>query len=229
MIKAVIFDMFETLITHYESPLYFGAQIAKDTGIPEDSFSMLWRDAELEYQRTVGQMTLEQVLEIILKENHCYSKELLQKIVKKRIACKEDCFRHLHSDIVPMLEALRRQGLKVGLISNCYSEEVGPIKNSLLFPYFDTVCLSYEQGIQKPDKEIFRRCMDGLSVEANECLYVGDGGSLELETASELGMKALQAAWYFKDGVDQLSKRNSSFIQIETPMELLKYIGVNLI
>jgi len=224
MIKAVIFDMFETLITHYESPLYFGAQIAEDSGIPEEAFFRLWRNDELEYQRTVGHMTLEQVLEIILRDNQCYSEELLHKIVKKRIACKEECFRHVHSEIIPMLEAIKEQGVKVGLISNCYSEEVEPIKNSLLFPYFDTACLSYEQGIQKPDKEIFRRCMEELSVEAKECLYVGDGGSLELETASALGMKALQAVWYFKDGVGQPSKRNRSFIQVETPLELLNYM-----
>ncbi len=36
MTQAVIFDMFETLITHYQSPLYFGAQMAMDAGIPED-------------------------------------------------------------------------------------------------------------------------------------------------------------------------------------------------
>lgn len=34
MIRAVIFDMFETLITLYESPIYFGSQIAEDVGIP---------------------------------------------------------------------------------------------------------------------------------------------------------------------------------------------------
>ncbi len=30
MTRAVIFDMFETLITHYHSPLYFGAQMAAE-------------------------------------------------------------------------------------------------------------------------------------------------------------------------------------------------------
>ena len=35
--------------------------------------------------------------------------------------------------------------------------------------------------------------MDKLSVSPDECIYVGDGGSLELETASQIGMKALQA------------------------------------
>ena len=30
MIKAVIFDMYETLITHYDSPLYFSMHMAAD-------------------------------------------------------------------------------------------------------------------------------------------------------------------------------------------------------
>lgn len=30
MMKAVIFDMYETLITHYHCPLYFSAEMAAD-------------------------------------------------------------------------------------------------------------------------------------------------------------------------------------------------------
>ncbi len=41
MIKAVIFDMYETLVTHFDSPLYFGVQIAQDLGIPENIFQEL--------------------------------------------------------------------------------------------------------------------------------------------------------------------------------------------
>lgn len=52
MTRAVIFDMFETLITHYESPLYFGKQIAYNLGIPEKNFQELWRPGEDD--RTIG-------------------------------------------------------------------------------------------------------------------------------------------------------------------------------
>ena len=52
MVKAVIFDMYETLITHYHSPLYFSAQIAADAGIPVDKFQALWRPVE--QKRTLG-------------------------------------------------------------------------------------------------------------------------------------------------------------------------------
>ncbi|WP_033168188.1 HAD family hydrolase [Clostridium sp. KNHs205] len=224
MIQVVIFDMFETLITHYHSPLYFGTQMAEDAGVPEYKFQALWRPTE--HERTIGKLTLEETLEIILKENHCYSELLLKKIVEKRIAAKEECFRHLHSEIIPMLSALKNKGFLVGLISNCFSEEADVIRKSELFPYFDAVYLSYEQGIQKPEEEIFQRCMDGFSVKAEECIYVGDGGSDELETARKLGMEAVQAAWYLQEGTTQPSKRKHDFFQVEKPLEVLNFVDM---
>ncbi len=224
MIRAIIFDMFETLITHYQSPPYFGTQMAEDAGIPEDQFQALWHPTE--HKRSIGELTLEEVLEMILRESNCYSETIHKKMVEKRIASKEECFRHLHSEIIPMLSTLKEKGLVVGLISNCFSEEAYVIRRSELVPYFDTIYLSYEQGIEKPDEKIFCRCMENLSVKPEECIYVGDGGSEELETARRLGMKAVQAAWYLKDGTMQPAKRKDNFIQLETPLEVLKYVNV---
>lgn len=33
---------------------------------------------------------------------------------------------------------------------------------------------------------IFERCIEKLGVKADECLYVGDGGSYELEAAADI-------------------------------------------
>lgn len=222
MIRAVIFDMFETLITHYQSPLYFGAQMAEDAGIAENKFQELWRPTESD--RSIGKQTLEEVLEMILRANECYSGEVINKIVQKRIATKEDCFRHLHPEILPMLEQLKEKGWKVGLINNCFSEEADVIRKSILFPYFDAVYLSYEQGVQKPDEEIYRRCMERLEVTPEECLYIGDGGSNELEAATAIGMKAVQAAWYLQNGTLQPTGRKDEFVQMEKPMDVLAYL-----
>lgn len=222
MTRAVIFDMFETLITHYCSPLYFGTQMAEDAGIPEDKFQSLWRPTE--HERTLGKLTFEYTLELILRENDYYSETLFKKIVEKRIATKEECFKHLHTEIIPMLYTLRKRGILVGLISNCFSEEAEVIRRSELFKYFDAIYLSYEQGIQKPDEEIFQRCIKDLSVKAEECIYVGDGGSYELETARKLGMKAVQAVWYLKEGTSQPSKRKHDFLQIEKPLDVMSLV-----
>ena len=223
MIKAVIFDMYETLITHYRSPLYFGAQIAADAGISETVFLPRWR--ETEHARTLGRITFEEVIETILKENNCYTDQLFHKIVEKRIATQTECFHHLHEEIIPMLTALKERGIRIGLISNCFSEEAKIIRQSELFPYFDVVCLSYEFGVAKPDVAIYHRCMGALGVEAEECVYVGDGGSRELETAQRLGMCAVQAVWYRKEGSTQPSQRKHDFVQAENPMKIINFLG----
>lgn len=222
MKKAVIFDMYETLITHYESPLYFGTQMAKDAGVEEDRFLKTWRS--LEQDRTVGRVSLEDVLERILKENNCYSKKIVEELVEKRKMTKRECFHHLHKEIIPLLETLRNDGIAIGLISNCFSEEAEVIRESILFPYFDAVCLSYEERIQKPEEDIFYRCLDRLSLKPEECIYVGDGGSQELETARKIGMEAVQAVWYLKKEISRLSKPKNGFEQAKTPLKILTYV-----
>ena len=222
MIKAVIFDMFETLVTHYRSPQYFGEDIARDLGLTEARFREIWDTTE--HDRSVGLRSFEDVIREIMEENGIYSEELLRKISRKRLAAKTEAFLHLHDEILLMLEELKKRGIKIGLISNCFSEEVFAIRESALYPYFDVSTLSYEQGIMKPDKEIFSRCMKRLNVSARECLYVGDGGSRELETATELGMKALQATWYFAYNQRKPSEIKERFPQLENPMEVLEYL-----
>ena len=223
MIRAVIFDMYETLITHYRCPLYFSAQMAADAGIPAADFQRLWHATEA--ARTTGQLTLENALAEILRSHGRYSPELVRTLVSRRTATKEACFRHLHEDILPMLNALKERGLLVGLISNCFSEEAAVIRRSVLYPYFDAPLLSWEEGLQKPEEAIFHRCMERLGAAPEECLYVGDGGSHELETARSLGMKALQAAWYLREDTLQPCGRMPGFPQLEHPMEVLKHLA----
>ena len=221
MIKAVIFDMFETLITHYESPLYFGKQMAEDAGISEEKYREIWDLSEND--RSIGKVSFEEVVKQILDANNIFSEELFSKIVTKRKDAKIECFNHIHKDIIPLFETLKNRGLKIGLITNCFSEEAEIIQDCILFPYFDAALMSCKEGIQKPDKQIFINCMNRLGVQPEDCLYVGDGGSFELETALQLRMKPLQAVWYLKEGTTQPVQRKDNFIQIEKPMDIMKY------
>lgn len=173
MVKAVIFDMYETLVTLFESPLYFGTQMAFDAGVEEERFQEIWQTAEVD--RTIGKITLEEILERILRTNDRYSETKMNLIVSKRIRSREEAFEHLHKDIIPMLRALKKKGILIGLISNCFSEEAMVIKKSVLYPYFDAVCLSFDEGLQKPNPAIFKMCLEKLNVQAEYCLYIGDG------------------------------------------------------
>lgn len=215
--RAVIFDMYETLVTQLRSPLYYGTQIAEDLGLPPEMFLPRWRQTE--EARATGKQTFEDVMEMLMREFGVYSPERHRQIADRRWLVQADCFRHLHPQILPMLSELKKQGIRIGLITNCFSEEARLIRESELFPYFDGACLSYEVGVRKPDPAIYQECLAQLGVSAEVCLYVGDGGSRELEAAENLGMQAVQANWYRREGFEKYQTViRPAFSQISEPM-----------
>ena len=118
-----------------------------DAGIPEEKFRKSWRATETE--RTIGNLSLEEILGSgFLRENNSYSEEKLKYIAAKRIYTKEETFRHLHKEIIPLLMSLKEENIQIGLISNCFSEEAKVIKKSILYPYFDVPLLSYDEDTE---------------------------------------------------------------------------------
>ncbi|MBQ0064537.1 MAG: HAD family hydrolase, partial [Firmicutes bacterium] len=93
MVRAIIFDVFETLITHYTTPLYFGAEMAKDIGITTEEFQKYWKSTFS--QRSIGEMSFEEILETILKVYDTYSDALFHSILKKRIETKNNAWNIL--------------------------------------------------------------------------------------------------------------------------------------
>lgn len=194
MIKAVIFDMFETLVTLFEGRTYYSEDIANDMGLDINEFRKYWH--ETEYDRSTGKMTIEEGIAHAFRELGVYSEESVRSTAEKRLDALGDTFSNIPEDSVMLLKSLKEKGIKIGLMTNTFSDERDLIRGSVLLPYFDSVMISYEQGICKPDKELYRRAVEELGVRAEECLYVGDGGSRELYGAREMGMQAVQAAWF---------------------------------
>lgn len=222
-IQAVIFDMYETLVTQFCSPLYYGTQIAEDLGLRPAEFLPGWRATE--EARATGKLTFEETMERLMKFHGIYTPETHRRVVEKRIAIQADCFRHLHPGILPMLSGLKAQGIKIGVITNCFSEEAKLIRESGLFPYFDAHCLSWEEGVRKPAPAIYRTCLRRLGIAPENCLYVGDGGSFELETARNLGMQAVQATWYRQAAFEhKQAALRPDFPQLSDPMDVLDWI-----
>ncbi|SCY79540.1 putative hydrolase of the HAD superfamily [Lachnospiraceae bacterium XBB2008] len=200
MIKAVIFDMFETLVTLFEGRTYFGEHIAADVGADPTLFRREWHATE--EARSTGKYTIEEGLEIVLKKMGLYSEENVRLAASKRKGSLDDTFSNIPDDTIALLEELKKRNIKIGLITNTFSDERDYIRRSLLFPYFDVALISYEQGIVKPDPEMFTRMTDALGLRADECLYVGDGGSRELYAAREAGMHPLQCTWFHDRGYE---------------------------
>ena len=87
------------------------------------------------------------------------------------------------TDTKPTLEALRRAGVKVGVISNAGWDVRIQFVAAGLHELVDVYALSYEIGVIKPDAAIFLRPCEELGVAPERALMVGDtpipdGGAL---------------------------------------------------
>ncbi len=224
MTKAVIFDMFETLVSLFDGKTYFGENMAEDVNVDAKTFRAAWHATEND--RTLGYITIEEGIGKALRAVGAYSEETVQMIAGNRRDALNDTFNMMPLESVRLLESLHEKGIMTGLISNCFSDEAELIKNCRLYPLFDVVMLSYEQGISKPDPEIYLLMVEKLGVKPDECLYVGDGGSKELFTAKEVGMKPIQALW-FRPGMFEPhvpSPVYAEFLHAEKQMDVEKYL-----
>lgn len=79
-----------------------------------------------------------------------------------------------YPDAAEVLEALQRQGVRVGVISNIGWDLRPVFRAHGLDAAVDAYVLSYEHGIQKPDPELFRIACDALGADPHDVLMVGD-------------------------------------------------------
>lgn len=199
MVKAVFFDLFETLITEFAN----GKRVSKRSydymnrlGLSEAEFKREW-SIRFEQRMNGHFPNYHAVIRDILDSRSLpYHQEHVEFLYQSRVSEKKIPFNTISNEICRMLDLLRERGLKVGLISNCSEEEVISFGQSGLAPYFDDVIFSYEVGVAKPNPEIYRLACDRLCVTPQESLFIGDGGSDELRGASNAGLRPYHAYWY---------------------------------
>lgn len=220
--KAVVFDLFETLVTEWGHKKYTKNEMCSDLGIEREIFDRYWEEKEPE--RYLGTIDFTDSIRYVYEKcGKQIDRLTLTGILKKRIKTKSKCFRYVLPDVFELLRSLKDRGLQIALLSNCSAEEVEGLRQSELYPYFDKVILSYEVHMQKPDRCIYEKAADLLGVALEECLFVGDGGSNELEGAKGAGMQAVQAKWY-TNRFPVKRGTIAGFPAAEEPLNLLQYI-----
>jgi len=225
MPKAVIFDLFETLITEWGHEKYTKRMLAEDLGIPERKFREQW-DALHETQYRGGISFADSVRHVCTQCGVSVSDAVLAHVTDRRITTKSACFDALHPDILPMLHALRADGYRIAILSNCSEEEVSAARESVLALAADRMLLSYETGFCKPEPEIYHLAADALGVSCVDCIFIGDGGSRELYGAAAVGMTSYRAMWYIRQMPYEI-KPMPEFAALETPLDVLSKLEIN--
>jgi putative hydrolase of the HAD superfamily len=110
--------------------------------------------------------------------------------VEHRARLLERIFRHLRPDdtMLDAVRSARRQGVKTGLISN--SMGAGYYDRSTFPELFDAVVISGEEGIHKPQPEIFRLAAERVGLPPEECVFIDDLRE-NCEGAEAVGMAAV--------------------------------------
>ncbi len=191
---AVIFDLFGTLVDNVAyledtSADYYQTRsnVAAALSIPLEVFLPLWSATEDERYTGVFP-SMEAYLENLCQQSGIQANsDQISHAVKIRL----EYFGGLltpRDDTLDTLSRLRASGYKLGLVSDCAIEDSIFWPGTPMAPLVDVAILSCEVGLRKPDPRIYEMVCDRLTVLPDRCLYVGDGGSMELTGALASGM-----------------------------------------
>ncbi len=103
---------------------------------------------------------------------------------------ESNLWRVAFDDAAETLAALRRAGLATAVISNADGRIRSILDAAGLLPHLDYVIDSYEEGVEKPDPEIFRRALARSGTAPDRALYVGDIYAVDVLGARGAGIEA---------------------------------------
>jgi len=91
-----------------------------------------------------------------------------------------------------VIEAIRRAHCRVGLVSNTESLLTDyDLQQLHMRRLFDVVILSSDFGVKKPDRRIFEKALQDLSVSSDEAVFVGDDIEADVRGAVGAGIDAV--------------------------------------
>ncbi|MBI5355080.1 MAG: HAD-IA family hydrolase [Candidatus Aenigmarchaeota archaeon] len=94
----------------------------------------------------------------------------------------------LRREAEPVLKELKERGYRLGLISNTHTSAPKEVlEESGLSEYFDAELYSNEEGIEKPESELFVRAAKRIGCEPENCAYVGNSKPLDYDGSLNAG------------------------------------------
>lgn len=183
--RAVIFDLGGVVL---DSPLHVIGEYEREEGIEQGSINRAVSSggatsAWARHER--GELTRSTFLDVFgaeLQQHglHVRTGELMTRI--------ESSFR-VRPRMVGAIERLRAEGYAVAALTNNWS----PFPEDGLPRHFDVFVESVTEGVRKPEREIYLRCLQRIGVDAGETVMLDDLGP-NLKTALALGMATIKVS-----------------------------------
>lgn len=108
----------------------------------------------------------------------------------------------LFSDTIPVLESLRKQDYKIGLVTNSmlpmWMRDV-ELEAYEIIDYFDVRITSGDTGYIKPHPFIYQKALELLDVEPGKAVFVGDRPDYDIVGANDAGLTSVLMAPRYLD------------------------------
>jgi putative hydrolase of the HAD superfamily len=99
-----------------------------------------------------------------------------------------------YPEVPAALAGLRAAGARLAVVSNWDISLHDVLERTELRALVDTVVISAELGVGKPDPAIFRAALDRLGATAADAMHVGDSVEHDVEGARAAGLRAILVA-----------------------------------
>ena len=186
MIKAVIFDLDETL---YDEMQFvrggFGAvaeYIAKSKGMLQNEVYMLLHEVLTEYGRG-------KVFDIVLKQFSLYNEASVSTLVN--IYRTHEPKLRLYPEVQSVLSSLRKKNYLLGLITDGdIGVQQSKVKALEIKDFFECIIFSNKYGIdrQKPSIFPYQKALQKLALKPKTSIYIGDNPYKDFVNAKKIGI-----------------------------------------
>jgi putative hydrolase of the HAD superfamily len=228
MIKAVFFDLYQTLLRYKPPREEAFAEVFKSFGISisPNSLRLPIANADEFFHKEHVRFSISkraeeerqaiwaQYQEMVLREAGLTpTRGLIDGVLAKIQQIKFE--RHLFDDVLPVLSELKKRELVLGLISNI-DRDMTPVLFKLgLMVILDVIVTSGDSGYAKPQPEIFHKAVEQAGVQKQEAVFVGDQYEIDFIGATRAGLKGILLDRYgFFEEVSQ-NHRIQNLYQLE--------------
>ena len=230
-IKAVLFDMFDTLVLIDRNYEFYNPAVARMHkhvvkhgvevlfeqfyGAYVTARDKLYADAEPTLEEPHFNRRIKNALQL-LGYNYTISDPI---VTGATVEFCNEFSKHTRADqnAIPVLQELCKN-YKLGVISNfAIPECVDSLLNDCkLNGFFDAVVVSAKVNKRKPSPEIFQDTLKSMGISAENAAFVGDTADADVAGAHAVGMKAV----YIRRRVEQTLERFKPDVTIESLADL---------
>lgn len=178
-IKAILFDFDYTLADSSRGVARCVNDALRDMGLPAALPEAIYR--------TIGMSLAETLLSLAGPERAPQGPEFARRFKQHADQVMAD-LTVLYPTVDPAMRVLRRQGVKLGIVSTKFRYRIeGILQRDGLRDLFDVIVGGEDVAAHKPDPEGLCRAMADLHCPPMQVLYVGDS-VIDAETARRAGV-----------------------------------------